>query len=95
MTAAEVAHPPTVVSQILPEYPPLARARGIEGLVVLKAVIDRDGLVEEGIAVEQSNPLFDAAAIAAFRRGRFHPGRDENGQAVRVLVVMPMRFRLR
>ncbi len=93
--AVKIAHPPTVISQVLPEYPPLARARGLEGVVVLRAVVDRQGSVEEGIAVEQSNPFFDAAAIAALRRWRFQPGKDESGQAVRVLVVVPMRFRLR
>jgi len=95
ISAAAVAHPPTVLSRVLPDYPPLARARGIEGLVVLRAIVDREGSVEEAIAVDQSSPLFDAAAIAALRRWRFQPGRDEDGRAVRVLVVVPMRFRLR
>lgn len=94
--ADEVASPPVVVSQMLPVYPPLARARGIEGLVVLESIIDRKGAVETGsMNVVESIPMLDDAAMAALRQWRFRAGRDDHGDAVRVIVQVPIRFRLR
>jgi periplasmic protein TonB len=93
--AAEVAEVPVVISRVLPDYPPLARARGLEGYVVLKAVIDPNGRVEPGVILERSDPSFNAAAIAALRQWRFQPGKDRDGHPVRVLIEIPIRFRLR
>jgi len=94
--ADQVAVPPSVVETVRPQYPPVARARGQEGIVVVQAIIDRDGEVEpDALRVVQSQPPFDDAALAAFRRWKFRPGRDESGQLVRVIVEQPMRFQLR
>jgi protein TonB len=94
--ADQVAGQPRRISGSKPIYPPLARARGIEGLVVLDAIIDRDGRVEEdGLKVARSVPLLDNAAIAAVREWRFEPGRDRSGAPVRVLLRVPIRFQLR
>jgi len=94
--ADEVASPPVVVSPSMPVYPPLARARGIEGLVLLETIVDRGGHVEgDSVKVVESIPLLDDAAIEALRKWRFRPGRDAQGEAVRVLVHLPVRFRLR
>lgn len=92
----QVATVPVPISQELPDYPPLARARGVEGLVVVEAVIDRHGMVErDDMHVVQSIPALDQAAVSALGQWRFRPGRDRNGDAVRVLVQVPIRFRLR
>lgn len=93
--ADRVEHPPIVVSRILPEYPSMARARSLEGRVVLRAVVDRDGHVEEAVTVIESVPMFDGAAVDALRKWRFEPGRDRDGKTVRVLVDVPIRFQLR
>lgn len=93
--AAVAAQPPVVVSRALPEYPAQAREQRLEGVVLLQAVVDRDGRVEEPIVVLRSVPGLDASAIAALRQWRFSPGRDHNKQAVRVRIEVPMRFQLR
>jgi len=94
--ADRVATPPVVVSRRLPSYPPLARARGIEGLVVLEAIVDREGHVEQdSLKVLRSVAALDNAAISAFRRWRFRPARDRDGAPVRVVLQVPIRFRLR
>ena len=95
LPADRVEHPPILVSRVLPVYPAMARARSIEGRVLLRAVIDREGRVEEAITVVESAPTFDAAAVAALRKWRFEPGRDRDGKTVRVLVEVPIRFQLR
>lgn len=95
IAAALAAHPPVVVSRVVPEYPAPARAQRIEGQVLLRAVVDRTGRIEDDIVVARSVPLLDAAAVAALRQWRFTPGRDEEGHDVRVLIEVPIRFQLR
>ncbi len=90
-----VEHPPVAVSRVLPEYPDAARSRGLEGEVVLRAVVDRHGAVERDIVVVVSVPLLDQAAIDALRQWRFEPGRDASNRAVRFVIEVPLRFRLR
>ena len=90
-----VEHPPVPVSRVLPEYPTVARSQGLEGEVVLRAIVDRRGAVEPDIVVVESVPLLDPAAIEALRRWRFEPGRDVNNRPVRVVIEVPLRFRLR
>ena len=63
--------------------------------MVLQIVVDRDGRVEPGIKVLQSIPSLDDAAVRAVERWRFRPGQDAQGRAVRVIVEVPLRFKLR
>lgn len=86
---------PTVAHRVVPSYPEAARARGIEGQVVIEAIIARDGSVEPGVKIVQSIPALDDAAIAAFRQWRFTPGRDASGRPLRVILQAPVRFVLR
>lgn len=95
MSIGQVAQRPTVVRRVPPNYPPDARREGIEGLVVIEAVLDRSGAVEPGVKVIRSVPSLDRAAIEAVRQWRFQPARDRNGQAVRVILEIPIRFVLR
>lgn len=90
-----VTRPPMLISRVVPEYPQLARLQGIEGLVRLEAILDREGRVEENIKVLRSIPPLDEAAIKALRQWRFQPARDHVGQPVRVILEVPIRFVLR
>jgi protein TonB len=83
---------PEPIDRIAPQYPEPARARGIEGRVLLSVVLDVGGRVEEDIRVVHSIPLLDDAAITAVRRWRFHPARDTNGHAVRAQIQIPVQF---
>jgi protein TonB len=79
-----------------PDYPRKARDEGIEGRVVLRVVLSREGKVEpDQIKVVQSVPALDAAAIAAVLKWRFSPGVDPQGRLVRVVVDIPFEFSLR
>lgn len=92
----ELGTPLIVLSRALPHYPALARARGIEGLVVLEAIVDRDGRVEpDKLKVVQSIPQLDDAAIDALKQWRFKPMRDVHGGPMRVVFQVPIRFQLR
>jgi protein TonB len=87
---------PALLARVVPEYPMEARRRQIEGLVLLRLVVDQAGRVEENsIAIVSSIPALDAAAVGAVRQWRFRPGRNSAGQAVRVVLEVPIRFALR
>lgn len=90
-----VAYPPQLVFQVKAEYPARARNLGVEGLVRLKAILDREGRIERDVQVLQSVPLLDEAAISSVQRWRFTPARNNSGQPVRVFLEIPMKFELR
>jgi len=86
---------PELLSAPMPVYPPLLWAAGIQGQVIVTAVVDTLGQAENGSVriVRSDNPGFDAAALATVRGARFRPARI-CGRAVRVLVQIPVGFRL-
>lgn len=55
-----------------PEYPPLARSGRIQGQVVLSAVINKDGTIEN-LRVVSGHPMLVRAAIDAVSRWRYRP----------------------
>jgi len=85
--------PPQRVVDVAPTYPPLARAAGVEGVVILEAVIAEDGSVRD-LRVLRSNPLLEAAALEAVRQWRFTPTLL-NGEPVPVVMTVTVAFRLR
>lgn len=93
--AGAVANPPTLVHRVAPDYPAAARRREIEGLVVLEAVLDREGRIEPGVKVVRSIPALDEEALRAVQQWRFRPARDESGRTLRVILEVPIRFVLR
>jgi TonB family protein len=92
---ALVQDAPELLSAPAPAYPPWLRVAGIQGQVIVTAVVDTLGLAENGSVriVRSDNPGFDAAALATVRAARFRPARIY-GRAVRVLVQLPVVFRL-
>jgi protein TonB len=88
-----VDEPPVLLSGPPLQYPPLLRAAGIEGEVIIEVVIGPDGHPEaETLRVVQStNHGFEQAARDAMVRCIFRPGRVR-GAAVRVLIRQPIRF---
>lgn len=95
LPVSAVAHPPMLVHQVKAEYPPRARRIGIEGLVRLKAILDREGRIEHEIQVLESVQLLDEAAVNSVRQWRFTPARNHAGQTVRVFLEIPIQFVLR
>jgi periplasmic protein TonB len=92
---SQVAHAPVLVRRVEPVYPEVARRRRVEGLVMLEAILDREGHVEPGIKILQSIPMLDREALAAVEKWRFRPARGRDGAAVRVILEIPIRFVLR
>lgn len=83
---------PEAIVRVPPEYPPLAREAGVEGTVLVQALVGRDGLVKN-VRVQRSIPMLDTAADAAVRRWRFKPAMSQ-GRPVAVWVAIPIKFSL-
>jgi protein TonB len=62
-------------TRVMPRYPGAARAVRVEGTVVLRGVVRRDGTVDSLEVLRSPAPGlgFETAAIAAVRQWRFHP----------------------
>ena len=76
-----------------PQYPEAARKAGIEGVVILDAVIAASGQVEEVRVLRSAGKLLDDAAAQALRRWTYRPA-TLNGRAVRVLLTVTVSFRV-
>jgi TonB family protein len=78
-----------LLTYVDPEYPDLARQRGIEGNVVLHAVIGSDGRVRE-LRPVSGDPLLAGAAMNAVTRWRYRPV-VVNGTQVQVdtTIIVP------
>jgi TonB family protein len=76
-----------------PIYPGIARANEIEDTVVLQAVIDEEGRVQE-ISVKRGHPLLASAAIAAVKRWRYQPFLLDDSP-VRMTTQISVKFKLK
>ena len=86
---------PVLVRDYKPEYPPIAREAGVEGLVIVHALIGKDGRVlrvelDEKAAI----PLLNEAALEGAKRWVFTPA-IANGHAIPFWYAVPFRFILR
>jgi len=88
-----LVEPPRRIRDVRPEYPPIARAAGIAGIVILDAVIDETGVVRD-VRVLRPVPLLDEAAVTAVRQWRFAPT-TLNGEPIPVVMTVTVRFDLR
>jgi periplasmic protein TonB len=83
---------PALVSRVEPEYPPLAVIAQVQGVVILEAVVDRQGRVEQ-VKILRSILLLDAAAVAAVRQWRYSP-LLLNGKPERFVLTVTVSFSL-
>jgi protein TonB len=84
---------PSLVTFKNPVYPVEARKQGIEGVVLLKALIAPDGKIKE-IKILKSIPIFDKSAVDAVEHWRF-TGITSHGNPVYVWMIIPIRFQLK
>ncbi len=61
-----------LIRQVKPQYPTLARQARIQGTVVLRAVIGKDGTVQD-LRVVSGHPLLTKAAIDAVKQWLYRP----------------------
>jgi TonB family protein len=66
------SQPPILITQVPPVYPLSARASRVEGVVVVRVLIDKEGRVKKADVVN-CDPLLIQAALDAVRQWRFKP----------------------
>jgi TonB family protein len=82
-----------VIAKVPPEYPPDAKAQKIQGVVVLRVVIDREGNVSQ-IQLISGHPLLAPAALDAVKQWKYR-SYLLNGSPVDVETQIQVNFTLR
>ena len=95
--SAAVRHPPVsrmmegnLVHRVQPDYPVLARQVRVQGRVVLRAMISREGAIEN-LQVLSGSPMLVQAAVDAVRQWRYRPY-VLNGEPVEVETQVTVNF---
>jgi protein TonB len=79
-----------LVRKVQPIYPPLARSTGVQGSVLLQAIIGRDGKIEH-VQVVSGHPLLSKAAVDAVAQWLYRPY-YLNDQPVEVETQVTVNF---
>jgi protein TonB len=79
-----------LVHRVQPEYPPIAKAARIQGQVLLRAVIAKDGSIEN-LRVVSGHPMLVTSALNAVRQWQYRPYLL-NGDAVEVDTQITVNF---
>lgn len=75
-------------------YPMSAMEKGIQGQVIVKFVVGKDGSIEEPKVVRSVDPACDKEALRVIKAmPKWKPGKQD-GKPVRVEFTMPVNFRL-
>jgi len=83
---------PEAITKVPPVYPDLAREAGVDGTVLVQALVGKDGKVKD-TKVVKSIAMLDAAAEAAVKQWVFKPALSNN-KPVAVWVAVPVKFTL-
>lgn len=76
------------------QYPPAARSRGIQGRVITKFVIEKDGSITDVQVLSSPHALLSAEAVRVLGKSpKWLPGIQE-GNPVRVAYTLPLTFSL-
>lgn len=81
-----------LMQKIEPTYPPLARQARVEGDVVLKAIVSKEGDIKE-LQLVSGHPMLAPAAIEAVKRWHYRPFLL-SGEPVEVETLVTVIFRL-
>jgi protein TonB len=83
---------PAQTHNVKPDYPPMAKAAHVSGVVIIEATVGKDGAVESA-RVLRGNPLLNQAALDAVKQWRYSP-LMLNGQATPFILTVTVTFAL-
>jgi protein TonB len=64
---------PALITRVEPVYPPMAVHSFMQGTVILEALVDEDGTVDEVQVLRSAGKILDEAAIDAVKQWRYEP----------------------
>jgi len=77
------------------KYPPSAKEKGIEGMVVVSFVVEKNGSISEAKVIRSVEKSLDEEAVRVIKNmPKWKPG-IQNGQPVRVNLNFPVFFKLK
>ena len=79
-----------LIHRVQPDYPAPARQIRVQGQVVLRAVISREGMIDN-LQVVSGHPMLVKAAVDAVRQWRYRPY-VLNGEPVEVETEVTVNF---
>jgi protein TonB len=82
-----------ILSKVQPTYPPLAKVMHLSGVVVLHAIITKDGTIDSLRVSSATNPIFEMAALSAVRQWVYKPYLL-NGEPTMVDTTITVNFNL-
>jgi periplasmic protein TonB len=82
----------SIIRKTVPVYPAIARAAGVQGVVVLQATVSKNGTVEN-LRVESGPAMLQQAAVEAVKQWRYKPFLL-NGEPVEVETTVNVVFSL-
>lgn len=76
------------------DYPQIAQENGVQGQVVVRFVVNKDGSIVDPVVVRSVDPYLDKEALRVVKlMPKWNPGK-QRGKAVRCMFTLPVRFRL-
>jgi len=91
----EVDEPPQIIDYTKPRYPKVAERNGLEGIVILKVLINEQGVVVQAKITEiRGFRGFGRAAVQAVRQWRFRPAMIKE-TPVSVWCTQEIRFEIK
>lgn len=85
--------PPTRIHYVQPAYPELARRARLQGVVILEAIIDKEGNVRDVKVLRGLGLGLDEAAVQAVSQWKYTPT-FYNGRPVEVILTVTVQFQL-
>lgn len=75
-------------------YPEMARKAGIEGQVIVRVLVGKDGKPKKAVVQQTDSKMLDKAAVKAVLKQIFTPA-IQNGKPITCWVSIPIKFKLR
>lgn len=77
-------------------YPAFCEDKGIQGRVIVKFVVEKDGSLSDINVTKSVHPFLDKEAVRVISgMPRWIPGRLKSGETIRVKYTIPVTFRLK
>jgi TonB family protein len=84
---------PEEIDRVIPRYPAAARRNNVQGAVVIRGIVRRDGRIDDVEIIKDLPSGLGEAARDAVRRWRFRPA-TVNGEPIDVYYTVTVNFRL-